>query len=123
MPSQSTSEMPDYYLQYTAAYRHDGSVCIVLSHFKPESNSQLYNWLTTDGHTSGTMCFRWIVPQVCVCVCELVAQGFQGRVYLWEVKVGFVCANGTLWHDVVLMSLRSGWCSFGRLSNVRWRVI
>ncbi len=39
----------------TAAYEADGSIKIILAHQKPKHP----NWLTTDGHLQGTMCFRW----------------------------------------------------------------
>ncbi|MCY4095763.1 MAG: DUF1214 domain-containing protein [Gammaproteobacteria bacterium] len=42
--------------KHLAHYEVDGSVCIVVSHVDPG----LPNWLETTGHTSGTMCFRWI---------------------------------------------------------------
>ena len=39
-----------------ARYEDDGSVRLVVAHRDPG----LPNWLETAGHTSGTMCFRWI---------------------------------------------------------------
>ena len=42
--------------KHLALYEADGSVRIVVSHSDPG----LPNWLETVGHTSGTMCFRWI---------------------------------------------------------------
>jgi len=42
--------------KHTARYRDDGSVRIVVAHEDPGSD----NWLTTDGHRFGTMCFRWV---------------------------------------------------------------
>ena len=39
-----------------AQYEEDGSVRLVVAHRDPG----LANWLETAGHTSGTMCFRWI---------------------------------------------------------------
>ncbi|MCY4128305.1 MAG: DUF1214 domain-containing protein [Gammaproteobacteria bacterium] len=42
--------------KHLAHYEDDGSVRIVVSHVDPG----LPNWLETTGHTSGTMCFRWI---------------------------------------------------------------
>lgn len=42
--------------KHLAHYEADGSVRIVVSHVDPG----LPNWLETTGHTSGTMCFRWI---------------------------------------------------------------
>lgn len=42
--------------KHTATYRDDGSVRVVLAHSDPG----VPNWLTTDGHTCGTMCWRWI---------------------------------------------------------------
>ena len=42
--------------KHLARYEDDGSVRIVVSHVNPG----LPNWLETTGHTSGTMCFRWI---------------------------------------------------------------
>ncbi len=42
--------------KHLARYEEDGSVRIVVAHTDPG----LPNWLETAGHTSGTMCFRWI---------------------------------------------------------------
>ena len=42
--------------KHLAHYESDGSVRIVVAHQDPG----LPNWLETAGHTSGTMCFRWI---------------------------------------------------------------
>ena len=42
--------------KHLAHYEVDGSVRIVVSHADPG----VPNWLETTGHTSGTMCFRWI---------------------------------------------------------------
>ena len=39
-----------------AHYEEDGSIRLVVAHSDPG----LPNWLETAGHTSGTMCFRWI---------------------------------------------------------------
>ena len=41
---------------HTARYERDGSVRIVVAHRDPG----LPNWLTTTGHTCGTMCLRWV---------------------------------------------------------------
>jgi hypothetical protein len=41
---------------HTAHYNDDGSVRIVVAHRDPG----LPNWLTTTGHTRGTMCLRWV---------------------------------------------------------------
>jgi hypothetical protein len=58
----TTPHVPD---QHTATYRADGSIGIILSHVNPElTKCEPYNWLTTDAHTSGTMCFRWVMPEV-----------------------------------------------------------
>ena len=46
-----------------ASYRTDGSVWIVVSHQDPQM-AAAYNWITTCGHTEGTMCFRWVKPSV-----------------------------------------------------------
>jgi hypothetical protein len=43
----------------TARYQEDGSVRIVAAHKDPGID----NWLTTAGHSCGTMCFRWIRAQ------------------------------------------------------------
>ncbi len=41
--------------KHSAAYRPDGSVRIVIAHDDPG----LPNWLDTQGHDFGTICFRW----------------------------------------------------------------
>jgi len=38
----------------------DGSIKIIVSHDDPGHP----NWVRTDGHTFGTMCFRWVRPEV-----------------------------------------------------------
>ena len=42
--------------KHLAHYEQDGSIRLVVAHRNPG----LPNWLETAGHTSGTMCFRWI---------------------------------------------------------------
>jgi hypothetical protein len=42
--------------KYTAKYRDDGSVRIIVAHENPGRD----NWIDTVGHAFGTMCFRWI---------------------------------------------------------------
>ncbi len=42
--------------KHLAQYEPDGSIRLVVAHRDPE----LPNWLDTAGHSSGTMCFRWI---------------------------------------------------------------
>ncbi len=42
--------------QHTATKRPDGSVTIVVAHRDPG----VPNWIDTVGHSSGTMCFRWV---------------------------------------------------------------
>jgi hypothetical protein len=42
--------------QHTALKRPDGSVRIVVAHRDPG----VPNWIDTVGHSSGTMCFRWV---------------------------------------------------------------
>ena len=42
--------------KHLAHYEADGSVCLIVAHEDPG----LPNWLDTAGHTSGTMCFRWV---------------------------------------------------------------
>ena len=42
--------------KHLARYGEDGSVRLVVAHEDPG----LPNWIETAGHTSGTMCFRWI---------------------------------------------------------------
>ena len=42
--------------QGTAHYRSDGSVRVVVAHEDPGCD----NWLRTQGHEHGTMCWRWI---------------------------------------------------------------
>jgi len=45
--------------QGTASYRPDGSVRVVVAHEDPGCD----NWLSTQGHEQGTMCWRWIRAQ------------------------------------------------------------
>lgn len=45
--------------KHLAHYESDGSVRIIVAH----QNPGLPNWINTTGHTSGTMCFRWIRAQ------------------------------------------------------------
>ena len=47
--------------KHTATYAEDGSVRIVVAHKDPG----LPNWITTAGHTSGTMCLRWVKADTC----------------------------------------------------------
>lgn len=42
--------------KHTATYEADGSVRIIVAHRDPG----LPNWINTVGHSSGTMCFRWV---------------------------------------------------------------
>jgi hypothetical protein len=42
--------------KHTAHYAADGSVRAIVAHRDPGSP----NWLDTCGHSSGTMCVRWI---------------------------------------------------------------
>ncbi len=42
--------------KHLAQYEDDGSVRLIVAH----ENPGLPNWLETAGHTSGTMCFRWV---------------------------------------------------------------
>ena len=42
--------------KHTAHYEPDGSVRVIVAHRDPG----LPNWITTDGHDRGTMCWRWI---------------------------------------------------------------
>ena len=42
--------------KHLATYNPDGSVRIIVAHADPG----LPNWIHTTGHSSGTMCFRWI---------------------------------------------------------------
>ena len=43
--------------KHLAHYEQDGSIRLVVAHADPG----LPNWLNTAGHSSGTMCFRWIM--------------------------------------------------------------
>lgn len=45
--------------QAQAECNQDGSVTLVLSHANPGHN----NWLSTAGHSEGTLCFRWVGAQ------------------------------------------------------------
>jgi len=42
--------------KHLAHYEDDGSIRLIVAHRDPG----LPNWLDTAGHTSGTMCFRWV---------------------------------------------------------------
>lgn len=42
--------------KHLATYRADGSVAVIVSHQDPG----LPNWISTVGHESGTMCWRWV---------------------------------------------------------------
>ena len=42
--------------KHLARYEPDGSVRLIVAHEDPG----LPNWIETAGHTSGTMCFRWV---------------------------------------------------------------
>ena len=42
--------------KHLAHYEDDRSVCLVVAHEDPG----LPNWIETAGHSSGTMCFRWV---------------------------------------------------------------
>ena len=42
--------------KHLAHYSEDGSVRLIVAHENPGSP----NWIETAGHTSGTMCFRWV---------------------------------------------------------------
>jgi hypothetical protein len=42
--------------KHTAVLEADRSVCIVVAHRDPGQP----NWITTTGHTEGTMCLRWV---------------------------------------------------------------
>jgi hypothetical protein len=44
----------------TASYRKDGSVRVVVAHRDPG----VPNWIETAGHGFGTMCWRWVRPEV-----------------------------------------------------------
>jgi hypothetical protein len=44
----------------TAVYEPDGSIRIVVAHRDPGHP----NWIRTAGHLHGTMCFRWVRPEV-----------------------------------------------------------
>mmetsp|Transcript_21866 Transcript_21866/g.38674 ORF Transcript_21866/g.38674 Transcript_21866/m.38674 type:complete len:445 (-) Transcript_21866:1228-2562(-) len=53
--------------RHTATYLEDGSICIVVTNSDPSTQQgankwHAYDWLTTTGHTCGTMCFRWLRP-------------------------------------------------------------
>ena len=46
--------------KFTARYRPDGSVRIIVAHRDPRGAGSPNNWIDTAGHEFGTMCFRWI---------------------------------------------------------------
>eukprot|EP00466_Bigelowiella_natans_P020486 jgi/Bigna1/57672/fgenesh1_pm.24_\ len=45
--------------KFLARYRKDGSVRVIVSH-----SEEGFNWLSTVGHHCGTMCWRWVKPEV-----------------------------------------------------------
>ncbi|MBN2552251.1 MAG: DUF1214 domain-containing protein [Spirochaetales bacterium] len=47
--------------KHTASYAEDGSVRIIVAHRDPG----LPNWITTAGHSCGTMCLRWVKADAC----------------------------------------------------------
>ncbi|MBN2803848.1 MAG: DUF1214 domain-containing protein [Deltaproteobacteria bacterium] len=47
---------PIHINKHTAKINSDGTVTVVVSHVNPG----VENWLSTTGHTRGTMCWRWI---------------------------------------------------------------
>jgi len=47
--------------KHTARYAEAGSVRIIVAHRNPG----LPNWITTAGHTCGTMCLRWVKADAC----------------------------------------------------------
>lgn len=50
--------------KHEAIYHEDGSVRVVVSHRRPQGMDPRTNWLSTTGHDSGTMCWRWVrAPQ------------------------------------------------------------
>ncbi len=64
--------------KHTARYGEDGSVRIIVAHRDPG----LPNWITTAGHTHGTMCLRWVkaaaFPEPTTMVVRLVDLKAQG---------------------------------------------
>ena len=48
--------------QAQAKVSHTGSVTIVLSGVNPSCT----NWISTAGHSEGTLCFRWVGAEGCV---------------------------------------------------------
>ena len=42
--------------KHLAQYRPDGSLAVIVAHQDPG----LPNWISTVGHESGTMCWRWV---------------------------------------------------------------
>lgn len=46
--------------KHGADYRPDGSVRVVVSSQRPAALDAHTNWLTTDAHRRGTMCWRWV---------------------------------------------------------------
>ena len=44
----------------TATARPDGSIRVIVAHADPK----LPNWIETIGHRFGTMCFRWVRPEM-----------------------------------------------------------
>lgn len=56
--------------KHTARYRADGSVRVVVAHSDPNADavgadaSNVMNWINTCDHLCGTMCWRWIKPEI-----------------------------------------------------------
>eukprot|EP01147_Barroeca_monosierra_P010585 gene10585-2708_t len=64
MESLDYRYFPIHVNKYTANYKEDGSIRIIVSKKDPSLANEPYNWISTTGHKCGTMSFRWISPEV-----------------------------------------------------------
>ena len=64
MESLDYRYFPVWVNKHSANYdEKDGSICLVVTAKDPKLR-RAYNWIDTTGHDCGTMCFRWIKPDV-----------------------------------------------------------
>ncbi|EGD73076.1 hypothetical protein PTSG_04791 [Salpingoeca rosetta] len=64
MESLDYRYFPIHVNKYTAKYKRDGSIMIIVSKEDPHLSQETYTWLSTTDHNCGTMSFRWILPEV-----------------------------------------------------------
>ena len=63
MESLDYRYFPVWVNKHTACYEKDGSICLVVA-ARPPGIKRAHNWIDTTGHNCGTMCFRWVKPDV-----------------------------------------------------------